>query len=109
MGCVVGVQRTPSLEGGLRHANEGGNYSMSVRDLCSTMSSILRQISIKRKRSFSAKLLRALAWHSRSSGKISRNGNRLPVSGSVQALRLARCKIERNERETHKNEVSQPY
>lgn len=39
-----------------------------------------------------AELLKALAWHSKSSGNISKNGITLPVCGSVQVFLRARCK-----------------
>lgn len=42
-------------------------------------------------RLLTAELLKALAWHRRSSGNISKNGISLPVCGSVQVFFLARC------------------
>lgn len=39
----------------------------------------------------SPKLLNADAWHKRSSGKISRNGIRFPLNGSMHVLCLALC------------------
>lgn len=41
---------------------------------------------------FTAELLSALAWHSKSSGKISKNGISLPVCGSIHVFLRARYK-----------------
>lgn len=39
---------------------------------------------------FTAELLKALAWHSKSSGNTSKNGTTFPVCGSIHVFRRAR-------------------
>lgn len=51
----------------------------------------------------SPKLLNADAWHKRSSGNISRNGIRLPLTGSIQVLCLALCCGSFNDEKNEKN------
>lgn len=58
---------------------------------------ILTKIGINR-HLFTAELLSALAWHSKSSGNISKNGITFPVCGSMQVFRRALCKWEKNKK-----------
>lgn len=51
----------------------------------------------------SPKLLNADAWHKRSSGKISKNGIRFPLTGSIHVLCLALCCGSFNDEKNEKN------